>query len=356
MRDFALDAEVEELCAAADRLGRSTLAPAVRDHEDAGAWPASVTDVLDGFPLGGLDLPESLGGVDAGCLTKVVVLETLALHDAAGLAAADRTGPTVGALAACPDRALAAQVAASLLAGEACTAFTVPDDELGSTELFWGPSNPPLRWIWTCEGSELALLEVTGPVTPAKVLAFQASGGVAVPFASTTERGRWDIGAHAALAVRGRARLWGAAIAVGVAEAALQETLQYTTDRVVFGKPVAHHQGNAFDLAFAASRVHASRLVVRDAAASFDRGEPDAGFWATQAWLETMENAFLVTDIGIQLLGGHGFIVDHLAEKRFRECRHLAMLAGALDAAEADVAAVVLDVPDALLAGLEQQR
>jgi alkylation response protein AidB-like acyl-CoA dehydrogenase len=66
-----------------------------------------------------------------------------------------------------------------------------------------------------------------------------------------------------------------------------------------------------------------------------------------------MDAAFVATNLGIQLLGGHGFIVDHLAEKRFREARMLAMLAGARDAAEADTAAFVLDVDDPLLAGLE---
>ena len=57
-----------------------------------------------------------------------------------------------------------------------------------------------------------------------------------------------------------------------------------------------------------------------------------------------------MTDAGIQLLGGHGFLVDHLAEKRFREARMLGLLAGGRDAAEADVAGVVLDVPDPLFA------
>ena len=118
---------------------------------------------------------------------------------------------------------------------------------------------------------------------------------------------------------------------------------------------MAHHQANAFDLAHTAARVHAARLVVRDAAASFDRGEPDAGFWATQAWLETREAAYNATNVGIQLLGGHGFIVDHLAEKRFREARHLGLAVGGLDAAEFDVAANVADVPDELLASLEQR-
>lgn len=353
MRDFALAPEVEELRAAAERLARSELGPQVRESEAAGRWPDSVLSVLDGFPLSGLDLPESLGGVGAGMMAKVVALETLAMADASGLYGADRPGPAAAALLACPDQALAAQVAASCLDGSASCAITVIDPDVGSSQLDWAPGWPALRWIFVSEANELRLLEVTGTPTPIVALAFQASGSVSVPYSSTTERGRWALDTKAAQTLRGRARLWGAAIAVGVAQAALEETIEYASERVVFGKPVAHHQGNAFDIAHAGGRIHAARLCVRDAAASFDRDEPDAGFWATQAWLETMEAAFNATNVGIQLLGGHGFIVDHLAEKRFREARHLFMTVGGRDAADFDVSAAVLDVPDALLASLE---
>jgi alkylation response protein AidB-like acyl-CoA dehydrogenase len=355
MRAFALGPELEELRDAAARLARSALAPNTREAEAAGRWPDATVAVLDGFPLGGLDLPESLGGVEAGLLAKSVVLETLAVGDAGGLAAADRPGMAAGAVLACPDRALAATIAQSGLDGTAQCVFTVIDPDTGPTQVEWAPGWPSLRWVWATEGYTLRLYEVAGPPPePVTALAFQASGGVSLPFAAATPIGAWELPPRTALAVRGRARLWAAAIAVGVAQAALDETIAYTTERVVFGKPVAHHQANAFDLAHAAARVHGARLVVRDAAAAFDRDDPDAGFWATQAWLETMEAAHLATNLGIQLLGGHGFIVDHLAEKRFREARMLAMLAGGRDAAELDTGAFVLDVDDPLLASLDR--
>jgi hypothetical protein len=66
MRAFVLAPELEELCTAAARLGRNDLAPNGREAEVAGRWPDSVLAVLDGFPLGGLDLPAVLGGVGAG--------------------------------------------------------------------------------------------------------------------------------------------------------------------------------------------------------------------------------------------------------------------------------------------------
>jgi alkylation response protein AidB-like acyl-CoA dehydrogenase len=116
---------------------------------------------------------------------------------------------------------------------------------------------------------------------------------------------------------------------------------------------VAHHQGNAFELAALATGVHGARLAVRDAAAAYDRGELFAGFWATQAWRTAVDAAIAMTDAGIQLLGGHGFLLDHLAEKRFREARMLGLLAGGRDAADADSASAVLDVTDAIFAANE---
>ena len=257
MRDFAIAPELVALQAAAERLGRNELAPNVRDAERAGRWPDAVLTVLDGLPLGDLDLPERLGGVEASSLAKVITLERLAMADAGGLPGADRIGPSVGALLACPDISIVTEVVASLRSGAAQSALTVVDIEHEATGIEWAPGWPALRWIWVSKGDEMHLHEVTGTTQPTEALAFHASGGVSVSFTQTRRRGTWTLSPHQSLSVRGRARLWGAAIAVGIAQAALTETISYTTDRIVFGKPVAHHQGNAFDLAAAAARLQA---------------------------------------------------------------------------------------------------
>jgi alkylation response protein AidB-like acyl-CoA dehydrogenase len=329
---FALAEEVEDLRAAADRFARDVLAPAVRDHERAGRWPDDVAAVVDGFTGG-------------GALAEVVLLETLATGDAGGLPAAARPGPAAGAVDACPDRSLAAAAATAcwLHVGEAHT-------------VAWAPGWPERRWVWVSAGDRLALVEVAGKPEPVEALAFAASGGVGVDLRGSAEVGAWDLPPGGGLAVRGRARLWAAAVAVGVGQAAFDATVAYTTERVVFGRPVAHHQANAFDLAALATGLHGARLAVRDAAAAVEGGvdgdSAAAGFWATQAWREATAAAVAVTEAGIQLLGGHGFLVDHLAEKRYREARMLGLLAGGADAALDDLAAAVLDVPDPLLGGV----
>jgi len=349
MTEFALPEEVEQLRLEAARFAAQELAPAARASERAGRWPGAVLDVLAKFALRELDVPAELGGVGAGCLAKVVLLETLAAGDAGGLAAADQPGLAAGALAACPDAELACGIAGACLAGEAQAALVIADREgPGARRVAWAPSWPPLRWAWLSEGDSLRLIEIAGALEPTRALAFQACGGASAPLAGGRVLGEWRLPSPNGVAIRGRARLWCAAVALGVAQAAFDATIAYASERIVFGKPVAHHQGNAFELAVAATNLHGARLLARDAASSFDRGAPDAGFWATQAWLGAVEAAVAVTDLGIQLLGGHGFLVDHLAEKRFREARMLGLLAGGRDAAEADLAELALDVPDSL--------
>ena len=351
---FALSEELEELRTAALRFATRQLAPVVREAERVGVWSDDVLKVLDGFSLRDLDVPVEFGGAGMGCVGKVVLLEGLATGDAGGLAAADQPGAAVGAVAACRITRSARHVVARCVAGDAQCALVVVDPEVGAPlRIEWAPGWPALQWAWVSEGDRLRLVEVRDSDVipqPAPALVFHASGGVTVDLSGCTVVGKWTLPAGAGVAVRGRARLWAAAVAVGVTQAALDATLAYTTERIVFGKPVAHHQGNAFELAALATQLHGARLMVRDAASGFDGGDPYAGFWATQAWLTTIDTAIAMTDAGIQLLGGHGFLVDHLAEKRFREARMLGLLAGGRDAAEVDVASLVLDVPDPVFA------
>jgi hypothetical protein len=242
-------------------------------------------------------------------------------------------------------------VASACVSGNASCALVVVDGDPGrAPRVEWAASWPPLRYVWVVEDDTLELLEAPGDPSDTRALAFQASGGVSGAVDRRRPIGRWNLPRGSGLAVRARARLWSAAVAVGVAQSAFDATVDYTTDRVVFGKAVAHHQGNAFELAVTATEIHGSRLAVRDAARRFDDDDEHAGYWATQAWITTMDAAVRATDQGIQLLGGHGFLVDHLAEKRFREAGMLRLLHGGRDGADADLAAHALDVPDAVFA------
>ena len=162
MAEFALPQEIEQLRQSAARLAAELLSPAARRSEQAGRWPAEVLAVLDGFALGGLDLPSRLEGADAGSLAKVVLLEALAQGDAGGLPGADQPGPTAGALLACPDAGLTASIARAAARGERGAALcVVADDEpLETARLHWAPARPPLSFVWLSRGDTLQLFDV----------------------------------------------------------------------------------------------------------------------------------------------------------------------------------------------------
>src|SRR5262245_44276467 len=167
MGELDLPDELEALAASAARFAAEELAPAARAAESARRWPAGALGVLESFSLRGLDLPARLGGDEAGCLAKTVLLETLAAGDAGGLPAADAAGMAAGALAHCPDSGLAGEIAAECLAGRAQCALVVSDpDSPAEAALAWAPSWPAPRWVFASAGERLRALELAAPLEP----------------------------------------------------------------------------------------------------------------------------------------------------------------------------------------------
>lgn len=341
--DFSLSEEIAGLEAELARFAERELAPGIRARERAGAPEPGVASTLDGFALSGLELPEPLGGAGIGASGKVVALEALAGGDAGLLPAADRVGPSAAAILACPDEGLAKEVAAGCIGGEARSVLVVGD----APRIAWAPGSGPPEWVWRSDGEGLTLLRAGGcAARPAPAGAFHASGGVEVDLDGADVAGGWTLDPDAGIALRGRARLWPAAVALGVAGASFAYARAYATERVVMGRAVAHHQGNAFTIAEVAAEIQAARLAVRAAAARLDAGAPGAGLSGTLAALDAIDAGERATDVGVQLLGGHGYIEDHPSEKWFREARALAGMLGGRGAAIWDAADAVLDAPD----------
>ncbi len=105
---------------------------------------------------------------------------------------------------------------------------------------------------------------------------------------------------------------------VGIAQAALDESLRYAQLRRTFGKPIAEHQAIALKLADMATRTEAARLLVRRAAELYDGGERcdmEAGMaklFATEAALENATEAMRVH-------GGYGYSTEFPVERLYRD-------------------------------------
>lgn len=122
-----------------------------------------------------------------------------------------------------------------------------------------------------------------------------------------------------------------AAAAVGVARASFEYARDYAKERKAFGVYIAQKQAIAFMLAEMAIEIDAARLLVWEAAWKLDRGE-DATREAVLAKQYAANMALLVADRGVQILGGHGYIRDHLVELFLRNARGFAAFEGLLTA------------------------
>lgn len=123
-----------------------------------------------------------------------------------------------------------------------------------------------------------------------------------------------------ALRVLDGGRIGIGAMALGLAQGALDEALAYSLDRRAFGSPIFDHQAVQFSLADMATRIQAARLLVYRAAWRKDQGKPFKKE-AAMAKLFASETAMRVTTDAVQIHGGYGFIKDYPVERMFRDAK-----------------------------------
>jgi len=123
------------------------------------------------------------------------------------------------------------------------------------------------------------------------------------------------------------ARIGVSALAVGVCQAVLDYTKDYCKERVAFGEPIAQRQAVAFMIADIAIELDAMRLLVYRAAARAEQGM-DFKREAYLARTQCAEMGMKIGTDGVQLLGGHGFIREHMVELWYRNLRAISVLEG----------------------------
>ncbi len=109
-----------------------------------------------------------------------------------------------------------------------------------------------------------------------------------------------------------------AARAVGVARAAYDASMRYAHERHTFGVPIHQHQAIQFKLADMATKLEASRLLVRSAAEKFEAGER-ADVEAGMAKLFCSETAFELATEAMRIHGGYGYTSEFPVERYFRD-------------------------------------
>ncbi|MEN0061610.1 MAG: acyl-CoA dehydrogenase [Myxococcota bacterium] len=127
-------------------------------------------------------------------------------------------------------------------------------------------------------------------------------------------------GFRVAMATLDGGRIGIAAQALGIAQRALDLSVEYAKERHSFGKPIASHQAIQWKLADMKSRVDAARLLTWRAASAKDRGER-ASLECSMAKLFASETANFCAYEAVQIFGGYGYSQEYEVERLYRDAR-----------------------------------
>lgn len=366
MIDFELTDDMRLMQSSVADFAKQTLAARAREFERARAVADDARAAAHDLGLGGLVVPEPLGGQGLGLTVAVLLEEELGAADAAAafvvgtaspftllaleLGSSERqrelvSGP--GALAwsepePCRERAGMKTTATRdgdgyVLRGEKCF---VSGLERGGPVLVVAQVDEAAGW------SGLGVFVVPESAAGLTVGARHTTLGLdAVEWRSLTlsdvrlpasarldaDLGPGELTKRLVRAFTKHALLV-AARAVGLSRTAFELAREHCDTRVAFGKPIGHFQAVAFTLADRLIDVDSSRWLVWRAAASWDRGDKGnkgdervALLESARAAAHAVEAAMRAGDDCVQLHGGSGFIRDLLAEKLMRDAKMLAL-------------------------------
>ncbi len=320
---------------------RATIASA--DGYDRAQWRQAVAEM--GF--GALAVPDQFGGSGLGLvelsLLAVEMGRTLwpspflpSIATALPLLIATGANAWVSALAQ------GQTIATVLLAGNA--AITRDGDAWRVTADGLAPFAHVADIVVVVTGTMLAVLRADAPGV---AIRRQASMDATRPLSAVTidatlpANAVRDGVAHEIADALDRARIILAAECLGAADAVLDLTVEYSKQRIQFGRPIGSFQALKHRMADMMIAVEAARSAVWYAAAATDEGDPAAAEAAAIAHFTTIETARTNAGHAIQLHGGIGFTWEHDAHLFFKRARSAGTLLGTPAASRARLARLI---------------
>ncbi|MDA0565136.1 acyl-CoA dehydrogenase family protein [Streptomonospora sp. S1-112] len=358
-----LSAEHEELRRTVEEFARTEVAPVIGDYYERGAFPYPIVAKMGRMGLFGLPFPEEYGGMGGDYFALCLALEELARADSS-VAITLEAGVSLGAM---PIHRFGSEEQKStwlprLCSGEALGAFGLTEPGGGSDAGATRTTADLAEGRWTVNGTKCFITnsgtDITALVTVTAVTGTRPDGrpeisailipsgtpGMAVGQhyskvgwnASDTnelvftdcrvpagnlvgERGR---GYAQFLRILDEGRIAIAALAVGLAQGCVDESVRYAGQREAFGHSIGRYQAIQFAIADMEARAHTARLAYYDAAARMLAGEPfkkEAAIAKLVASNAAMDNARAAT----QVFGGYGFMNETPVGRFYRDAKIL---------------------------------
>lgn len=363
MLDATLSAEQEALRKTVADFGRTVVAPQARALDEDKRFPYEIVAQMGEMGLFGLPFPEEFGGMGGDYFTLCLAIEELARYDSS-VAITLEAGVSLGAM---PIYRFGSEEQKRewlplLTSGKALGAFGLTEPGGGSDA---GATRTTARltgdeWVIngnkefiTNSGTNITRLITVATLTgtnergrkeistilvplpnprvavgpPYSKVGWHASDthGVAftdcrVPAANLL--GRRGRGYANFLSILDEGRIAIAALAVGLAQGCVDESLRYARQRTAFGRPIGANQAIQFKIADMEVRAHTARLAYYGAAARMLRGQP---FKKEAAIAKLYASEIAVTNAreATQVHGGYGFINDYPVARFWRDAKIL---------------------------------
>ncbi|MET9421812.1 MULTISPECIES: acyl-CoA dehydrogenase family protein [unclassified Streptomyces] len=355
--------EARDLITLVRDIVQREIAPRAAEEEDAGHFPREIFSLLSESGLLGLPYDSEFGGGDQPYEVYLQVLEELAAARLTVGLGVSVHSLSCHALAGYGTKEQQGEHLPAMLGGGLLGAYCLSEPASGSdaASLRTKAVRDGDDWVitgtkaWITHGGVAdfyTVLARTGVEGPRGITAFLVPGdapglnpaapekkmgmkgsptaqlhfdGVRIP--DSRRIGEEGQGFAIALSALDSGRLGIAACAIGVAQAALDESLDYATGRKQFGRPIADFQGLRFMLADMATRIEAGRALYLAAARLRDAGQPFSR-QAAMAKLFCTDAAMSVTTDAVQVLGGYGYTQDFPVERFMREAKVLQIVEG----------------------------
>ncbi|MBM7413483.1 MULTISPECIES: acyl-CoA dehydrogenase family protein [Nocardiaceae] len=336
-------------------IADKVLDPIVDEHEKGETYPEGVFATLGEAGLLSLPYPEEWGGGGQSYEVYLQVLEELASRWAAVAVAVSVHGLSCHPLMSFGSGDQKSRWLPDMLGGRTIGAYSLSEPQAGSDaaalscKAVAGPDGYTVTGskAWITHGGKAdfyTLFARTGEgsrgiscfLVPADLegLSFGAPeekmGLHAIPttaahydgavLSADRRIGEEGQGLGIAFSALDAGRLGIAAVAVGIAQAALDDAVAYAQERTTFGRKIIDHQGLGFVLADMAAAVDSARATYIDAARRKDAGLPFSR-QASVAKLVATDAAMKVTTDGVQVFGGYGYTRDFRVERYMRDAK-----------------------------------
>ncbi|KNA89507.1 acyl-CoA dehydrogenase [Gordonia sp. w5E2] len=355
---FQLPEEHLALREAIRALALKEIEPHAADVDERSRFPEEALKALTTSGFNAIHVPEQYGGQGADSVAACIVIEEVARVDASAslIPAVNKLG-TMGLILNGSEE-LKQQVLPSIASGEAMASYALSEREAGSdaAAMKTRARKDGDNWVingtkcWITNGGKstwYTVMAVTDPDMGAhgisafmvhkddpgftvgpleKKLGIKGSPTAELYFEDCTipaDRiiGEPGTGFKTALETLDHTRPTIGAQAVGIAQGALDQAIEYTKQRRQFDRPISTFQGVEFMIADMAMNIMAARLMVYTSAARAERGEKNLGFISSASKCFASDVAMQVTTDAVQLFGGAGYTRDFPVERMMRDAK-----------------------------------